>query len=82
MNTGNEYRHFTGRELTNQESYRLRKGGVAGMERIGTDIRKLVSYGIRTGLVPKEDEIFTINRLLELFGLRSEERRVGKECRL
>ena len=39
------------------------------MERIGTDIRKLVSYGIRTGLVPKEDEIFTINRLLELFGL-------------
>ena len=39
------------------------------MERIESDIRKLVSYGIRTGLVPKEDEIFTINRLLELFGL-------------
>ena len=39
------------------------------MERIETDIRKLVSYGISTGLVPKEDEIFTTNRLLELFGL-------------
>ena len=39
------------------------------MERIESDIRKLVFYGIRTGLVPKEDEIFTINRLLELFGL-------------
>ena len=42
---------------------------VERMERIESDIRKLVSYGIRTGLVPKEDEIFTINRLLELFGL-------------
>lgn len=39
------------------------------MEKIGADIRKLVSYGLRTGLVPKEDEIFTVNRLLELFGL-------------
>ena len=39
------------------------------MERIGNDIRRLVSYGVRTGLVPEEDEIFTINRLLELFGL-------------
>lgn len=39
------------------------------MERIGADIRKLVSYGRRTGLVPEEDEIFTVNRLLELFGL-------------
>ena len=42
---------------------------VTGMERIGADIRKLVSYGLKTGLVPREDEIFTINRLLELFGL-------------
>ncbi|HBA49775.1 MAG TPA: UDP-glucose--hexose-1-phosphate uridylyltransferase [Lachnospiraceae bacterium] len=39
------------------------------MERIGADIRKLVSYGRRTELVPEEDEIFTVNRLLELFGL-------------
>ena len=39
------------------------------MERIGTDIRKLVNYGIRKGLVPREDEIFTVNQLLELFGL-------------
>ena len=39
------------------------------MEKIQSDIRKLVSYGLQTGLVPKEDEIFTTNRLLELFGL-------------
>ncbi len=32
-------------------------------------IRKLTAYGILTGLVPKEDQIYTINRLLELFGL-------------
>lgn len=32
-------------------------------------IRKLTAYGILTGLVPKEDRIYTINRLLELFGL-------------
>ena len=36
---------------------------------ISTDIRKLVAYGIQTGLVPEEDVIFTTNRLLELFGL-------------
>ena len=36
---------------------------------IQTDIRKLVSYGVQTGLVPEEDVIFTANRLLELFGL-------------
>ena len=39
------------------------------MERIQTDIRKLVQYGVQTGLVPEEDVIFTTNRLLELFGL-------------
>ena len=32
-------------------------------------IRDLVSYGLSTGLVEPEDEIFTTNRLLELFGL-------------
>ena len=32
-------------------------------------IRKLVSYGVKTGLVPREDIIFTTNKLLELFGL-------------
>ncbi|MBO5056795.1 MAG: UDP-glucose--hexose-1-phosphate uridylyltransferase [Lachnospiraceae bacterium] len=36
---------------------------------IQDDIRKLTAYGILTGLVPKEDEIYTVNRLLELFGL-------------
>lgn len=36
---------------------------------IQTDIRKLVLYGVQTGLVPQEDVIYTTNRLLELFGL-------------
>ena len=36
---------------------------------IQDDIRKLVRYGVRTGLVPEEDMIFTTNRLLELFEL-------------
>jgi UDPglucose--hexose-1-phosphate uridylyltransferase len=36
---------------------------------IYTYIRKLVSYGEKTGLVPKEDVIYTTNRLLELFEL-------------
>ena len=40
-----------------------------GMDSIQSNIKKLVAYGIQTGLVPKEDEIFTVNRLLELFGL-------------
>ncbi|MDE6202904.1 MAG: UDP-glucose--hexose-1-phosphate uridylyltransferase [Lachnospiraceae bacterium] len=35
-------------------------------------IRKLVVYGSKTGLVPKEDEIYTVNRLLELFELDEE----------
>ena len=30
-------------------------------------IRELVQYGLLTGLVSAEDEIYTINRLLELF---------------
>ena len=36
---------------------------------IQTYIRKLVSYGVQTGLVPVEDVIYTTNRLLELFQL-------------
>lgn len=36
---------------------------------IDTYIRKLVLYGVMTGLVPEEDVIYTTNRLLELFGL-------------
>lgn len=31
------------------------------------DIRKLASYGLDTGLMEKEDTIYTVNRLLELF---------------
>ena len=36
---------------------------------IQDDIRQLTAYGIKTGLVLKEDEIYTINRLLEIFEL-------------
>ena len=36
-------------------------------------IRRLVRYGLQTGLVEKEDEIYTTNRLIELFGLDSPE---------
>ena len=43
------------------------KGAV--IEMIQQDIRKLVAYGLRTGLLEKEDEIYTTNRLLELFVL-------------
>ena len=34
-------------------------------------IRKLVSYGVQTGLVPEEDVIYTTNRLLELFARKN-----------
>lgn len=36
---------------------------------IQENIRDLVQYGLLTGLVEPEDEIFTVNRLLELFEL-------------
>jgi len=36
---------------------------------IQKNIRKLVQYGVQTGLVPAEDVIFTTNKLLELFKL-------------
>ena len=36
---------------------------------IGSLIRQLVAYGVKTGLVEKEDVVFTTNKLLELFGL-------------
>lgn len=36
---------------------------------IQEEIKKLAAYGITTGLVPKEDETYTVNRLLELFEL-------------
>ena len=35
---------------------------------IQEEIRKLTAYGILTGLVPEEDEIYTVNSLLALFG--------------
>lgn len=36
---------------------------------IHQNIKKLVKYGLITGLIEKEDEIYTTNRLLELFQL-------------
>ena len=44
---------------------------------IQNDIRRLVGYGVQTGLVPMEDVIYTTNRLLELFEL--EEMDVSEE---
>ena len=40
------------------------------MEKIQSDIRKLVLYGVQTGLVPEEDRIYTLNRLLELLDIK------------
>lgn len=42
---------------------------IQGVNMIQINIRKLVQYGVQTGLVSKEDVIFTTNRLLELFKL-------------
>jgi UDPglucose--hexose-1-phosphate uridylyltransferase len=39
------------------------------MKNIQENILELVGYGLATGLIAHEDEIFTINRLLELFGI-------------
>lgn len=36
---------------------------------IQQNIKKMVKYGLLTGLIEKEDEIYTTNRLLEFFGL-------------
>ena len=36
---------------------------------INTSIRKLINYGLECGLIEKEDEIYTINRVLESLNL-------------
>lgn len=36
---------------------------------IQDNIKRLVQYGLNTGLVPEEDKVYTTNRLLELFEL-------------
>lgn len=46
---------------------------------IQDDIRQLIAYGRRTGLVPCEDEIYTTNRLLELFELDEPEESSGEQ---
>ena len=38
---------------------------------IDSSIKKLVCYGIEKGLVSKRDEVYTINRILEILGLDS-----------
>lgn len=54
------------------------------MEMIQKDIRKLVRYGVGTGLVPEEDIVYVTNKLLELFGLEEledvSEETPGKEA--
>lgn len=40
-----------------------------GIDMIQKNIRKLVQYGLNTGLIEPEDKIYTTNRLLELFQL-------------
>ena len=32
------------------------------------NVKRLVQYGIESGLVPEEERIYTTNQLLELFG--------------
>ena len=36
---------------------------------INTSIRKLINYGLECGLIEKEDEIYTVNRVLEILNL-------------
>ncbi|MBQ1967126.1 MAG: galactose-1-phosphate uridylyltransferase, partial [Clostridia bacterium] len=36
---------------------------------INTSIRKLINYGLECGLIEKEDEIYTVNRILEILNL-------------
>lgn len=44
---------------------------------ITREIAKLVRYGLQTGLVPAQDETYTINRLLEVLGLDEYEEPAG-----
>lgn len=36
---------------------------------INTSIKKLINYGLECGLIEKEDEIYTVNRILEILDL-------------
>ena len=46
---------------------------------INTSIRKLINYGLECGLIGKEDEIYTINRVLEILNL-DEYNEPSEEC--
>ena len=39
-------------------------------------ILELTEYGLQTGLIRPEDQVYTVNRLLELFGLDE----LGEDC--
>ena len=45
-------------------------------------IRQLVDYGLRTGLVGKDDEIYTVNRLLELLEIEEYEDQPAPSAKL
>ena len=46
---------------------------------INTSIRKLINYGLECGLIEKEDEIYTIKRVLEILNL-DEYNEPSEEC--
>lgn len=46
---------------------------------IQKNIKALVAYALKTGLIEKSDEIYTTNRLLELFGLDTIEETEGQK---
>ena len=46
---------------------------------INISIRKLINYGLECGLIEKEDEIYTINRVLEILNL-DEYNEPAEEC--
>ena len=46
------------------------------------NIKQLVNYGLKNELLEKEDEIFTVNQLLELFGLDEMEEIEAPEAEL
>ena len=39
------------------------------MDRICMNIRRLVRYGLRTGLLPKEETVYATNLIMDMLGL-------------
>ena len=40
---------------------------------VNTYIRQLINYGLKRGLIPPEDEVFCINRILDALNLNEYE---------